>query len=48
MRKRVVRDITTPRGEVVFLNTEDTFEENLKAALESRHTRFPALRWTSR
>jgi CBS domain containing-hemolysin-like protein len=41
MRKRVVRDITTPRGEVVFLNTEDSFEENLKAAVESRHTRFP-------
>lgn len=41
MRKRVVRDITTPRGEVVFLNTEDTFEENLKVAVESRHTRFP-------
>jgi CBS domain containing-hemolysin-like protein len=41
MRKRVVRDITTPRGEVVFLNTEDSFEENLQAAVESRHTRFP-------
>jgi len=41
MKDRVVRDITTPRGEVVFLNTEDPFEENLKAALESRHTRFP-------
>jgi CBS domain containing-hemolysin-like protein len=41
MRNRVVRDITTPRGEVVFLNTEDTFEENVKAALDSRHTRFP-------
>jgi CBS domain containing-hemolysin-like protein len=41
MRDRVVRDITTPRGEVVFLNTEDSFEENLKAAFESRHTRFP-------
>ena len=41
MRDRVVRDITTPRGEVIFLNTEDTFEENLKAAQESRHTRFP-------
>ncbi len=41
MRDRVVRDITTPRGEVMFLNTEDTFEENLKAAQESRHTRFP-------
>jgi CBS domain containing-hemolysin-like protein len=41
MRDRVVRDITTPRGEVIFLNTEDTFEDNLKAALDSRHTRFP-------
>ena len=41
MAERVVRDITTPRGEVVFLNTEDTFEENLQRALDSRHTRFP-------
>lgn len=41
MRERVVRDITTPRGEVVFLNTEDSFEENLKMAIESKHTRFP-------
>jgi CBS domain containing-hemolysin-like protein len=41
MRDRVVRDITTPRGEVVFLNTEDSFEENLRVAQESRHTRFP-------
>lgn len=40
-RERVVRDITTPRGEVVFLNTEDTFEENLKLAIDSKHTRFP-------
>jgi CBS domain containing-hemolysin-like protein len=44
LQKRVVRDITTPRGEVVFLNTEDTFEENLKRAMESRHTRFPLCR----
>jgi CBS domain containing-hemolysin-like protein len=41
LRKRVVRDITTPRKEVIFLNTEDTFEENLKAAVGSQHTRFP-------
>ena len=41
MADRVVRDITTPRGEVVFLNTEDTFEENLQRASDSRHTRFP-------
>lgn len=41
LRRRVVRDIMTPRGEVVFLNTEDPFEENLRVARESRHTRFP-------
>ena len=41
MRRRVVREIMTPRGEVVFLNLEDPFEENLKVAQESRHTRFP-------
>src|SRR5581483_4635932 len=40
LRRRVVRDITTPRGEVIFLNTEDSFEENLKVARDSRHTRF--------
>jgi len=41
LRHRVVRDIMTPRGDVVFLNTDDPFEENLKTAQESRHTRFP-------
>lgn len=41
LRRRVVRDIMTPRGEVVFLNTEDPFEENLKIAQQSLHTRFP-------
>lgn len=41
MRRRVVRDITTPRKDVVFLNTEDSFEENMRRALLSRHTRFP-------
>jgi CBS domain containing-hemolysin-like protein len=41
MRRRVVRDIMTPRGEVVFLNVEDSFEENINLALKSRHTRFP-------
>jgi CBS domain containing-hemolysin-like protein len=41
LRKRVVREIMTPRNEVVFLNLEDSFEENLKRAQDSRHTRFP-------
>lgn len=44
MQKRVARDITTPRGDVIFLDTEHTFEENLKLAMESRHTRFPLCR----
>ena len=44
LRERVVRDIATPRGEVVFLDTEDSFEENLKRAVDSRHTRFPLCR----
>jgi CBS domain containing-hemolysin-like protein len=44
LQKRVVRDITTPRGDVMFLNTEDTFDENLKRAMDSRHTRFPLCR----
>jgi CBS domain containing-hemolysin-like protein len=41
LRKRVVRDITTPRNGVVFLNTEDSFDQNLERAIASRHTRFP-------
>src|SRR5215213_5320144 len=44
MRRRVVRDIMTPRGEVVSLDVEESFEENVKKALESRHTRFPLCR----
>ena len=44
LRRRVVRDIMTPRGQVVFLNVEDSFEENVKKALASRHTRFPLCR----
>jgi CBS domain containing-hemolysin-like protein len=44
LRERVVRDIMTPRGQVVFLNVEDSFEENVKKALASRHTRFPLCR----
>ena len=44
LRRRVVRDIMTPRGEVVFLDIEQSFEENVKKAFESRHTRFPLCR----
>ena len=44
LRDRVVRDIMTPRGEIVYLNLEDDFETNVKKAIESRHTRFPLCR----
>jgi CBS domain containing-hemolysin-like protein len=44
LRQRVVRDIMTPRGEVVFLDLEEDFETNVKKAFESRHTRFPLCR----
>src|SRR5207302_5374495 len=44
LRDRVVRDIMTPRGEVVYLVLEDSFETNVKKAIESRHTRFPICR----
>src|SRR4051812_24719054 len=44
MRRRVVRDIMTPRGEVVYLDVEENFEINIRKALESKHTRFPLCR----
>jgi CBS domain containing-hemolysin-like protein len=44
LRDRVVRDIMTPRGEIVYFNLENGFEANVKKAMESRHTRFPLCR----
>ncbi len=44
MRRRVVRDIMTPRGDVIYLDVEKSFDENVRTALESRHTRFPLCR----
>jgi CBS domain containing-hemolysin-like protein len=44
LRQRVVRDIMTPRGDVVYLDLEDDFETNVQKALQSRHTRFPLVR----
>lgn len=41
LNDRYVRDLMTPRREVVSLDVEESFEENLRLALESRHTRFP-------
>src|SRR5260370_5683131 len=39
LRDRVVRDIMSPRGEIVYFNLEDGFEANEKKAIESLHTR---------
>jgi CBS domain containing-hemolysin-like protein len=44
LRRRVVRDIMTPRGQIVFLDVKESFEDNVKKALASRHTRFPLCR----
>src|SRR5438045_6069213 len=44
LRDRVVRDIMTRRGEIVYLDLEDDFDTNVKKAIESRHTRFPMCR----
>lgn len=41
LQHRVVRDIMTPRSDVVFLDPEEPFESELKKAIDSRHTRFP-------
>ena len=40
-RRRVVRDIMLPRGEVIYLDAQDPFGTNLHLALEKRHTRYP-------
>src|SRR5438128_8092639 len=44
LRAGVVRDIMTPRGEIVYLDLEDEFEANARKAIESQHTRFPLCR----
>ncbi len=44
LRDRVVRDIMTPRGEIVYFDLEDGFDANVKKAIESQHTRFPLCR----
>lgn len=44
LKRRIVRDIMTPRGDVIYLDLEEPFEEQIAEALESRHTRFPLCR----
>ena len=39
-----VRDVMTPRQEVVVLNADDSFEKALDIARRSKHTRFPLVK----
>ncbi len=41
LNDRYLRDVMTPRKDVVWLDANDTLEANLKIALDSKHTRFP-------
>jgi CBS domain containing-hemolysin-like protein len=41
IRRRLVREVMTPRGEVVHLDTNLSFRDNLQRAKTARHTRFP-------
>ncbi|MGI9243628.1 MAG: hemolysin family protein [Verrucomicrobiales bacterium] len=43
LNDRVVRDIMTPRNEVIFLDASLPFAEIQRSAVESLHTRFPLL-----
>lgn len=39
-----VKDVMTPRSEVVTIDIEDTFAHNLEHAIQATHTRFPLVR----
>jgi CBS domain containing-hemolysin-like protein len=41
LRHRVVRDIMTPRSEVILFDINKSFEEELTKVIASQHTRFP-------
>jgi CBS domain containing-hemolysin-like protein len=41
IRRRLVREVMTPRGDVVYLDVSLSFRDNLQRAKEARHTRFP-------
>lgn len=43
LNDRVVRDIMTPRNEVIFLDAAQPFSVIQQCAVESQHTRFPLL-----
>ncbi|WP_156345158.1 hemolysin family protein [Verrucomicrobium spinosum] len=41
LNDRAVRDVMTPRKDVISLDVDEPFESSLKLAIESKHTRFP-------
>jgi len=41
LRHRVVRDIMTPRSDVILMDLGESFDTERKKAIDSRHTRFP-------
>ncbi len=44
LKRRIVRDIMTPRGDVIYLDVEESFDQQVATAIESQHTRFPLCR----
>ncbi len=44
LKRRIVRDIMTPRGDVIYLDVDEPLEQEITTAIESRHTRFPLCR----
>jgi CBS domain containing-hemolysin-like protein len=41
IRRRLVPEVMTPRGKVVYLDVNLSFRDNLQCAKAARHTRFP-------
>ncbi|HCN29771.1 MAG TPA: hypothetical protein DIT64_13705 [Verrucomicrobiales bacterium] len=41
LNDRCVRDVMTPRNQVVCLDADDSFEASLAAAIQHKHTRYP-------
>jgi CBS domain containing-hemolysin-like protein len=39
-----VRDVMTPRNEVIILDADEPFEKTLEIAMRSKHTRFPLVK----
>lgn len=43
LNDRCVRDVMTPRKDVISLDVDETFDTNMRLAIESKHTRFPTV-----